>query len=163
MHLSKVILGAVALMLGACAAAAPATPTVAPGFDPTPITPPMPSLQPERIARGEVLYAQQCASCHGVNREGQPNWKQPLANGKYPAPPHDDTGHTWHHPDSLLVQIILDGGNGTNGAVPSNMPPFRQVLTEDDARAVLEFLKSRWSPDMRRYQWQMTAQTDGAK
>ena len=52
-----------------------------------------------QVARGEALYAKHCASCHGANLEGQPDWKKRLANGRLPAPPHDMTGHTWHHPD----------------------------------------------------------------
>ena len=46
------------------------------------------------IAQGETLYVQSCASCHGANLEGQPDWRTPDATGRLPAPPHDETGHT---------------------------------------------------------------------
>ena len=61
------------------------------------------------IALGQRLYAENCATCHGADLEGQPDWQTPLANGRYPAPPHDETGHTWHHADALLERIIRDG------------------------------------------------------
>src|SRR5262245_54008972 len=55
-----------------------------------------------QAARGEAVYAAQCARCHGANLEGQPNWRVPLPNGRLPAPPHDASGHTWHHPNADL-------------------------------------------------------------
>jgi mono/diheme cytochrome c family protein len=142
------------VMSVACAGASP-TPA---GPPPEPTLPPMPALRAGLIAEGQPLYAQYCASCHGANLEGQPNWKQPLASGKYPAPPHDDSGHTWHHPDALLLSIIHDGGNGSNGAIPSDMPAFKDQLTRPQMEAVLEYIKSRWSQQHREYQWQMTVQ-----
>lgn len=62
------------------------------------------------VERGTPLYAENCASCHGVNLEGQPNWRSPNADGTPPAPPHDDTGHTWHHSDKLLFEYTKLGG-----------------------------------------------------
>ena len=61
------------------------------------------------LARGEAVYAEACASCHGANLEGQPNWRSPGPDGRLPAPPHDETGHTWHNPDRLLLQITALG------------------------------------------------------
>jgi mono/diheme cytochrome c family protein len=144
-----------AAIMTACASA---TPTAAPRVEPTLTLPPLPALQPDLVAEGQQVYAQHCASCHGANLQGQSNWKQPLPSGKYPAPPHDDSGHTWHHPDALLKQIIVEGGNGTNGQIPSDMPAFGAVLNERQTDAVLEFIKSRWSAQSREYQWLMTHQ-----
>src|SRR5688500_20019378 len=55
-----------------------------------------------QIAQGHALYGAHCAKCHGKNLEGQPNWRTPLPSGRLPAPPHDKTGHTWHHADDAL-------------------------------------------------------------
>ena len=126
---------------------------------PDPNAPP-PELSQGSILVGELIYKEQCASCHGANLEGQPNWKTPGADGKYPAPPHDDSGHTWHHPDDVLVKIILDGGNGNPGA-PSNMPAFRGKLTPIQLEGLLSYFKSKWSPEHRAYQWRMTASGGG--
>lgn len=142
----------------ALAACAGATPTPA-GPPAEPALPPMPALRADLIAEGQPLYGQHCASCHGANLEGQPNWKTPLPSGKYPAPPHDGSGHTWHHPDALLISIIHDGGNGSGGTIPSDMPAFKDKLTPRQIEAVLEYIKSRWSPQHRAYQWQMTVQS----
>ena len=58
---------------------------------------------------GRVVYAENCASCHGVALEGQDDWQQRDADGYLPAPPHDETGHTWHHPDPYLFLITKYG------------------------------------------------------
>jgi hypothetical protein len=57
------------------------------------------------VASGARVYAQHCASCHGANLEGQPNWKDRLPNGRLPAPPHDASRHTCHHADEVLFDI----------------------------------------------------------
>lgn len=100
-----------------------------------------------QVARGRAVYEQQCASCHGQNLEGQPNWRIRPANGRMPAPPHDDSGHTWHHSDEVLFGITK------RGLVPpyapqgyaSDMPAFGSILTDDDIRATLAYIESRWS------------------
>jgi mono/diheme cytochrome c family protein len=149
---------AVTLALTACTSA---TPTSVPRVEPTVTSPPLPALRADLVAEGQQIYAQRCAGCHGANLQGQPNWKKPLPSGKYPAPPHDDSGHTWHHPDALLKQIIVEGGNGTDGAIPSDMPAFGSVLNEREVDAALEFIKSRWSAQSREYQWRITVQEHG--
>lgn len=59
---------------------------------------------------GRALYVEHCAAYHGVDLEEQPDWRSPDANGFYPAPPHDETGHTWHHDDAVLIDYIARGG-----------------------------------------------------
>lgn len=150
---------AAAALLAACGAG-PA-PAPGPRIEPTITVPPPPALDPTLVAEGQRVYAQHCAACHGANLEGQPNWKTPLASGRYPAPPHDDSGHTWHHDDALLAQIIVQGGNGSGGAIPSDMPAFDDKLAPGEVDAVLAYIKSRWSPQMREYQWRMTVEGQG--
>ena len=107
----------------------------------------------EQVSTGQTLYQQHCATCHGANLEGQPNWKQPLPTGGLPAPPHNDTGHTWHHPDQLLFRITKTGGQTVAGSgFKSNMPAFQDVLSDADIWAVLAFIKSTWSPQARDFQ-----------
>ena len=64
----------------------------------------------EQVALGQQVYASFCAGCHGGNLEGQPNWQKRLPLGNFPAPPHDETGHTWHHADQWLFEIVKYGG-----------------------------------------------------
>ena len=107
----------------------------------------------ERNAMGRSLYAEHCASCHGANLEGQPNWRKRLANGRMPAPPHDASGHTWHHPDEALFRVTKEGSAAVaGGGYESDMPGFGDVMTDDEIRAVLTFIKSIWPERIRKAQ-----------
>jgi len=109
------------------------------------------------IALGETLYGKHCAACHGENLEGQRDWKSPLPPGRMPAPPHDVSGHTWHHPDGVLFRIIKDGPAAVvGGGYRSDMPGFGNVMSDDEIRAVLAFIKSSWPEQERRYQAEMS-------
>ena len=115
---------------------------------------------PARVARGRVVYEQRCAVCHGQRLEGQPDWRIRLSNGRLPAPPHDDTGHTWHHPDEVLFAIVK------NGLVPpyapagyeSDMPAFGPAISDEDIRAVLAYIESHWSGEVAKVREEMLAQ-----
>jgi mono/diheme cytochrome c family protein len=102
--------------------------------------------QDERVAeRGERLYTEYCASCHGVALEGEPDWRTRDADGYLPAPPHDETGHTWHHPTMQLFDIVKHGTQAVvGGGYRSNMPGFADTLSDDDILAILAFIKSTW-------------------
>jgi mono/diheme cytochrome c family protein len=103
-----------------------------------------------QVDAGRTVYTKHCANCHGARLEGQPDWRQRMPNGRLPAPPHDDSGHTWHHSDEMLFGITK------NGLVPdyappdyqSDMPAFGGRLSDNDIWAVLAFIKSRWSPEV---------------
>jgi mono/diheme cytochrome c family protein len=108
-----------------------------------------------QVALGRMAYAQHCASCHGAKLEGQPNWRDRLPNGRMPAPPHDETGHTWHHPDGVLFGITKEGlvpGRYAPKGYQSDMPGFGGVLSDDEIWAVLAYLKSTWPPREAAYQ-----------
>ena len=75
--------------------------------------PPIPTLDPDSVASGKHLYNQYCASCHGANLAGVPNWKVSQPDGSLLPPPHDSSGHTWHHPDPILIEITTNGGDPT--------------------------------------------------
>lgn len=107
------------------------------------------------VARGAALYAVHCASCHGANLEGQPDWKHSLPDGSLPAPPHDTSGHTWHHGDGELLRII--GKGGTIYMPNSKMPGFAGTLSDDDMRAVLAFIKTFWGAKELSWQANVTA------
>lgn len=113
---------------------------------------PLPTLDPELVAQGEPLYAQYCASCHGVNLEGVPDWKIIQPDGKLLPPPHDSSGHTWHHPDDLLLSAIAEKGDPSI----SDMPGFRDVLTDEEMIAILTFIKNSWEQEEREFQWWIT-------
>lgn len=103
-----------------------------------------------QVARGEPLYAEHCAECHGPELGGEPNWRQRNPDGTLPAPPHDETGHTWHHPDSLLFDYTKRGGAAVAPeGFQSAMPGFGDVLSDAEIWAVLAYIKSRWPAEVR--------------
>ena len=75
------------------------------------------------VELGKSVYVQNCASCHGVKLEGQKDWMSRLPDGLMPAPPHDETGHTWHHSDKYLFMITKYGIEDIIGQnYANNMP-----------------------------------------
>lgn len=148
--------------LVACGGQVMATPTFRPlrevaGTPPATI-PPVPTLDPAAITLGQQVYTTHCAECHGANLEGQPDWKQQNPDGSFRPPPHDASGHTWHHSDQLLLETIRLGGQRLPATVggTSNMPAFADTLTEAERLAVLSYIKSTWPADIRATQWEMT-------
>ena len=109
-----------------------------------------------QVAAGRVIYAADCASCHGDKLQGQPNWKERKANGELPAPPHDSTGHTWHHPDQQLFDIIQRGVAAIVPDYKSDMIGFGDKLSDADIWNVLAYIKSTWPPDIQARQAEMT-------
>ena len=111
----------------------------------------------DMLALGEAIYAEHCASCHGAELQGQPNWKRRLDSGRMPAPPHDATGHTWHHSDADLFRITKEGVAAViGGDYESDMPGFGDVLTDEEILAVLAYIKSTWPERQRAYQAEIT-------
>jgi len=99
------------------------------------------SVDPKVIEAGERLFRQHCSQCHGQQAEGDPNWRKPDADGKYPPPPLNGTGHAWHHPKLWLKQMIQEGSRPQG-----NMPAWRDKLTDDEIEAVIAWFQSQW-PD----------------
>lgn len=106
----------------------------------------------DKLALGRRLYVKHCASCHGAKLEGQPNWQDPLPNNRMPAPPHDASGHTWHHADRDLFLITKQGLGVIVPDYESDMPAFESVLTDQEIHAILAFIKSTWPEREREYQ-----------
>ncbi len=103
----------------------------------------------DKVALGARVYAENCAACHGANLEGQPDWRQRLPNGRLPAPPHDATGHTWHHPDDQLFALTKYGPAAlAGGGYQSDMPAYEGILTDAEIWAVLSYIKSRWPQEV---------------
>ena len=97
------------------------------------------------IESGKQIYAKNCASCHGINLEGQKNWMSRLPDGLMPAPPHDETGHTWHHSDRFLFMVTKYGIEELIGEkYLNNMPVYKDILSDKEIIAVLSYIKSTW-------------------
>ena len=107
---------------------------------------PLHSLRPDdpQVLRvGARIYAQQCAACHGAKGEGQPDWRDRGPDGLLPAPPHDASGHTWHHPDEQLFAITQQGLAQliNQPDYRTAMPIYGGVLSDDE---IVEWL---FTPD----------------
>jgi mono/diheme cytochrome c family protein len=114
------------------------------------------------VATGRALYGQHCASCHGADLEGQPDWTERMASGRLPAPPHDASGHTWHHGDDTLFRITREGTAAVVGrGHQSDMPGFGGALSDEQIRAVLAYIRSTWPERIRRYQEEVTRRERG--
>lgn len=111
------------------------------------------------LLEGEAIYRAECASCHGAKREGQPDWRTRHPDGRLPAPPHDASGHTWHHPREQLAAIVKHGmvpPNAPEGYV-SDMPAFGARLTDRQIQHVLAWIESQWPAEIRQQREQMLA------
>lgn len=106
---------------------------------------------PQIVLSGSRIYDENCASCHGANLEGQPNWRARDADGRLPAPPHDESGHTWHHDSEALFALTKYGIAAVinNPDYQSNMPAYEGILSDDDIIAVLSYIKSTWPDEIR--------------
>ena len=111
---------------------------------------------PAQVALGHRTYAEHCAMCHGANLEGQPDWMTRKPDGRLPAPPHDVSGHTWHHPDQQLMLITKKGLSAVVSGYESDMPAFERVLSDEEIAAVLAFIQSSWPPEIRSRQRALT-------
>lgn len=146
------VLGIAAAVLVAVILAAPVT---------TPTT--QHRLRPDDAgvtARGERVYRTHCASCHGVRLEGQANWRERGPDGRLSAPPHDASGHTWHHPDEMLFRLTKYGLAKVAKLKDYNsaMPIYEGVLSDEEIVAVLSWIKAQWPADVRERHDQMNQQ-----
>ena len=113
---------------------------------------------PDLLNKGERIYRTHCAVCHGINLEGQKGWNIKDGQNNILAPPHDETGHTWHHSDEDLFFITKYGGAGKAGGA-SAMPGYEQILSDKEIISVLSFIKSTWPVQIRLQQDQINEQT----
>ena len=151
MPLSRPFLLAAAAGVAAAAAIVAGVLILVPDAD----DPGAPLLRPDDpviVAGWRALYETHCASCHGEALQGQPDWQRRRADGRLPAPPHDETGHTWHHPDAVLFALTKFGPARVIGdpTYASDMPGYETVLADGEIIAVLSYIKSTWPDEIRR-------------
>ena len=129
---------------------------------------PMPSIadnlvelrsdDPVYVKLGQKIYMDQCASCHGVNLEGQDGWRDKMVDGMRLAPPHGKSGNTWHHPDALLFRLTKYGFAAMiSSDYKVSMPIYDDVLNDEEIVAALSYIKSTWPDDVRQIQDKINA------
>lgn len=113
------------------------------------------------LAEGKQLYQGNCASCHGAGLEGQADWRSPGPDGILPAPPHDESGHTWHHTDGVLFEYTKLGGKAALASrgvdIASGMPGFGDQLSDAQIWNILAYIKSTWPDRQRQIQAERSA------
>ena len=115
---------------------------------------------PQFVALGAKVYGDYCAACHGRNLEGQPNWQSRRTDGRLPAPPHDETGHTWHHPDRVLFEVTKRGVKAFGVQnYERDMPAFAGTLSDKEIWAVFAYFKSRWPEPIQAIQSEIDRRT----
>ena len=109
-----------------------------------------------KLELGKALYYTHCASCHGENLQGQPKWKTSLdEDGHNYAPPLNGTGHTWHHSEEQLYNIIRYGLTFFNENYKGKMKGNDQ-LSDEDVWSILEYIKSIWPESIQKKYKTMT-------
>jgi len=103
------------------------------------------------VVQGGKLFQQNCASCHGPQAQGHPQWRQPMVPGKPTAPPLNGKGHSWHHPKAGLRHTIQQGTVREGG----NMPSWKGKLTDAQIEQTIAWIQSRW-PDEIYAAWLIT-------
>ncbi|MEH2611144.1 mono/diheme cytochrome c family protein [Bradyrhizobium sp. AZCC 1693] len=132
----------VAIMIGVASSAAVARAATGP-----------PPLDPDLVKSGHEIYRQHCASCHGANAQGAPNWQERDEHGELPAPPHNAEGHTWRHSDAELYMMVSKGWRDPfNKTERLTMPAFGDTLSPDQIRAAIAYLKTLWTPEEIQFQ-----------
>ena len=147
--LGFVLGAAVALLVGFVAWS-----RIGPGAVTTALFTPNPNLSAQE-RRGQEIYVANCASCHGGASGG--------SMMDYP-PRHNADGHTWHHPDCQLKEIVREGRDEMTDMMrqmmaPPNAPtmqPFKDRLSDEEIDAVLAFIKTMWTPEQREAQASVT-------
>lgn len=134
--------------------------------NPTPAPLPIqPTDSPERataiatdpiLQTGEQTYLRYCAHCHGYGGEGQPpaSAQNTINLGMNTVPPHNATGHTWQHPNQLLIEVIQTGIQNPLDHFP--MPAFEGRLSDEEIAAVIEYIKLWWTDEQRQHQRAVT-------
>jgi mono/diheme cytochrome c family protein len=92
---------------------------------------------PAQWQRGEKIYAERCARCHGDDGRGRQRAYVPLAGNRA----------LLRDPPANPVQVVLGGAFAASTALnpqPFGMPPFANELSDEDVAAVLSYARNAW-------------------
>ena len=99
----------------------------------------------EQVQTGSKVFQDHCAQCHGAQAQGvTADWRARLEDGSFPPPPLNGSAHAWHHPLSVLLQVINQGGVPLGG----QMPAFANRILDTEKLAAIAYFQSFWNDDI---------------
>jgi len=116
--------------------------------------------QQSQIDLGAQVYLENCGGCHGRFLQGQALWELRDEFSARRAPALDETTHAWRHSDAQLFNKIKNGYLTTPTKDRNYMPLFSSMLSDQEIRAVIAFLKSGWPVGMQVMQAQLNPKID---
>ncbi|MBE7184500.1 MAG: cytochrome c [Methylobacterium mesophilicum] len=96
-----------------------------------------PAPPPERMARGEAIYRDNCSACHGGNGKGQPPLFPALAGDAVVMQPSVET----------LARMVQEGsqaGHTKNAPTSPAMPALGWRLNDAEIADVLTYIRNSW-------------------
>jgi mono/diheme cytochrome c family protein len=103
------------------------------------------------LNRGQQLFQEHCAQCHGPEGQGHPDWRTP---GVVAAPPLNGTGNDSQRSRAQLIGAIKNGVVRDGTPV---MPAWKGRLSDADIEAVMTWFQTAlWPPDVYS-QWRRTS------
>jgi mono/diheme cytochrome c family protein len=99
------------------------------------------SVDMMQITRGKLLFADNCARCHGESAQGAPQWRFRNTDGTFPPPPLNGSGHAWHHSHEWLREMIRSGTEPDG-----HMPAWGGKLSDAQIDDIIAWFQSNW-PD----------------
>ncbi|MBB3228752.1 mono/diheme cytochrome c family protein [Luteibacter sp. Sphag1AF] len=97
-----------------------------------------PLLGASFVVKGQAVYKDRCASCHGDDGKGRGDAYPPLAGNTSVVEPIG----------ANAIRVVLSGGfaPATHGNPrPYSMPPFSQQLSDEDVAAVVSYIRQAWT------------------
>ena len=93
---------------------------------------------------GQTLFLKHCASCHGEQAQGAPDWHKVRPDGSWPPPPLNGTAHSWHHPHAVLMDVIRNGSTDSGG----KMPAWKDKLGDREIESIISWFQSLWPAEI---------------
>jgi mono/diheme cytochrome c family protein len=100
------------------------------------VTNPANNVLKSSIARGQIVYAKFCLTCHQVDGSGVPNLNPPLIKTKWTL-----------GPKTIMIQQVLKGSSGKveiDGDTFSNTMPPLKTLTDQQIADVLTYVRNNF-------------------
>jgi len=97
------------------------------------------------IARGALVYQENCAQCHGPEAQGHPDWRHAKQQGYAAAPPLDGTGPVAKMKKSEIIAVIKNGVKYNGQPV---MPSWQGRVNDQDIDDVITWFQALWPSDV---------------